>query len=220
VDLTAEGDIEERPQRRREWSGAMRSVVLPLALLALIVGGLWYWDNRSEGSGIDDAYGVVDLPPAKNPTGRDAVADVGRVGPDFLLEDARGGTLRLSDLQGQPVLLNFWASWCDPCRDEMPMLVQADARHRDGGLAIVGLNLQEPDEKVRNFADEYGVTFPTVIDRDGEVAGVWKLDGPWDGIPTSYFIDAKGVIRSVVYGPLSEKTLEDKLETILPEGTG
>jgi peroxiredoxin len=211
-------DLEERPQRRREWSGAVRSLVLPLGLLAVIVGGLWYWDSRGEGSGIDNAYGVVELPAERNPTGQKAVAEIGRVGPDFELEDVRGGTLRLSDLQGGPVLLNFWASWCLPCRDEMPLLVAASADHEGGGLTIVGLNLQETNGNVLSFADDYGVTFPVVIDRDGEVAGVWKLDGPWDGIPTSYFIDATGVIRSVVYGPLSERTLRENLETILPEG--
>ena len=241
---------QQRPRRRLDWQGGLRSIVLPLAVLAAILGGLWYWDNREEGGRVADdarfaepllvlvrllvppeglerlearlvelqqrALGVVELPAARNPTGRPPLAEVGRVGPDFLLERPEGGTLRLSDLQGRPVVLNFWAIWCPPCRAEIPELVDAYAAHRDEGLVVVGLNLQQPAAKVLAFALDFGMTFPIVIDRDGEVADVWRLGGPIKGLPTSYFIDRTGVIRAFYYGPMTEEALEKRLASILP----
>lgn len=207
------GAAEERSGR---WSGALRSLVLPLGLLAVILGGLWYWSERG-GARIDDAYGAVELPPDKNHTGAPPAPEVGRAGPDFELERPDGGTLRLSDYQGQPLLLNFWASWCAPCKAEMPELVDAYRTYSDAGLEIIAVNLQEPDEAVLDFANEYGITFPIAIDRDGELTQVWRLGGPVDGIPTSYFIDEQGIVRDLFYGPLTEDALEMRVETLLEE---
>ncbi len=207
------------PQSRRAKSGVIRSVVLPILVLVAIVGGLWYWDNRG-GSGVSrsgGAFGIVELAEAKNPTGRSPAPEVGRAGPDFLLETPQGGALRLSDLQGQPVLINFWATWCPPCREEMPELVAAYETHQEHDLVIVGVDLQETNGKVLDFADEFGIVFPLVIDRNGEVANAWRLGGPIEGIPTSYFLDEAGVVRAFFYGPMTEESLEDRLEKILPQ---
>jgi peroxiredoxin len=204
-------ELAEPPSR---WSGLLRSVVLPLALLVVILGGLWYWDSRGGGSSSNDEYGIVDLPDGKNPTGEEPSAEEGRAAPDFILEQPGGGTLRLSDLQGQPVLVNFWAHWCAPCRREVPDLVEADETYGSQGLVILGVNLQEPDDIVLDFAEEFGITYPLVIDRDGELSDVWRLGGPVQGIPTSYFIDETGVIRAFYYGPINDDALRDRLAQI------
>lgn len=207
--------LEAPPQR--SWTGAVGSLVLPLGLLAVILGGLWYWDARNAGPGIDDGgYGTVALPAERNVTGRSPAVETGRAAPDFLLETPGGGDLRLSDLQGHPVLVNFWTTWCGPCRAEMPEFVASYERYRDDGLVIVGVNLQETDGQVTEFAGEFGIDFPLVMDRDGELTDVWRLGGPVQGIPTTYFIDTTGVIRASFFGPMQDNDLEERLAEIMP----
>jgi thiol-disulfide isomerase/thioredoxin len=104
-------------------------------------------------------------------------------------------------LRGQPVVLNFWATWCKPCRQEMPRFVEAYDEHANAGLVVVAVNLQEGTGIVRPFAEDYGMDFPIVVDRDGEVGDRYRLLG----LPSTYFIDREGVIRSVFTGPFEEK---------------
>lgn len=201
--------------RRFDWRNALRSLVVPLAVLALIVCGLWYWQNRDD-SASNSPYGPVALPEAKNATGKSPAPEEGRAGPDFVLERLGGGELRLSDLQGKPVLLNFWASWCPPCKEEMPEIVAEYERYKSDGLVVVAVNLQEPDSKIASFADEYGMDFPIVIDRVGDAGEAWRIGGAFEGLPSSYFIDAAGVVRSVFNQPLTKESIEQGLADILP----
>ena len=225
--LTPEpSDVDEAPQRRRVWAGPWRSVVLPLVVVAAIVGAIWYIESRglpfAEGgsSASSGDYGPLALPPGRNPTGRDPSPEEGRAAPDFLLETLDGGRLRLSDLQGKAVLVNFWATWCPPCRSETPHLVAAYDRYRQEGLEIVAVNLQEDGDTIASFVQEYGMQFPVAIDRSGDVAGKYQVIG----IPTSFFIDRSGVIRSIYRGPfvgqqsrqaIEESDLTRRIEEIL-----
>jgi peroxiredoxin len=102
----------------------------------------------------------------------------------------------------------------------MPELVAAYDEHRNEGLVIVGVNLQEPDGKVNGFVEDFGVEFPVVVDRDSEVADAWRLGGPFEGLPSSFFIDERGVIQERFFGQLSEDFLAERLESILPEAAG
>jgi thiol-disulfide isomerase/thioredoxin len=219
-------EADEAPQRRRVWAGPWRSVVLPLVVVAAIVGAIWYIEARglpfvedgsSAGSG---DYGPLALPPERNLTGNDPSPEKERAAPDFLLETLDGGTLRLSDLQGKAVLVNFWATWCGPCRSELPHLVAAYDRYRQEGLEIVAVNLQEDEDTVARFVQEFGMQFPVVIDRGGEVADEYRVLG----LPTSYFIDRSGVVRSIYTGPfvgqqsrqgIEESDLAQRIEEIL-----
>ena len=97
----------------------------------------------------------------------------------------------------------------------MPDLVRAYAEYRDGGLEILAVNLQETNKQVLEFADEFGIEFPLVIDRDGELTDIWRLGGPIDGIPTSYFLDEDGVVQDITYGPLTDEMLTERIGKLL-----
>lgn len=217
IPLDEVSGVEERPQNRREWRGALRSLALPLLTVAAIVGVLLYIERArdSSGGGADGGYGIVALPASADGAERTVGTDEGDAAPDFLLQTLDGGTLRLSDLRGSPVLVNFWASWCTPCRQEMPEIVRAYNARRDEGLVVVGVNLQENTGQVRSFAEDFGMEFPVVIDRTGQVAEGWRIGGPIEGIPSSYFLDARGVVRKRVFGPMTEETLADALASIM-----
>ncbi|MDP9238097.1 MAG: TlpA family protein disulfide reductase [Chloroflexota bacterium] len=211
--------VEERPQNRREWRGALRSLVLPLLLISTIVGGLFYLEQRRGGGvHVADGTGIVELPAGANTTGRSPSTDEGRVAPDFVLETPNGGRLRFSDLRGKPVFVNFWASWCTPCRKEMPDIVRAYGDYRASGLQVVAVDLQENDEEVLQFAADFGMTFPIAIDRSGGVAEAWRVGGPVNGIPSSYFVDGDGVVQARVLGPLTPQSLSDGLAKIGVQG--
>lgn len=221
IPLDEDSGIEERPQNRREWSGALRSLALPLLTMATIVGVLFYVERtRFGGASVDSgAFGTVELLPALNPAGGSTSSEIGRLAPDFLLQTPAGEELRLSDFRGQGVLVNFWASWCTPCREEMPRIVKAYDGRAPATFTIVAVDLQENADQVSAFARDFGMRFPVVIDRTGEVGETWRIGGPIEGIPSSYFIDAEGVVQARVFGPLSEETLQENLRLISAGGT-
>jgi len=143
----------------------------------------------------------------------DTAPRAGAVAPDFTLLTLAGDTAHMAALRGHPVLVNFWATWCKPCKSEMPLLVDAYARHRDAGLEVWAVNLtdQESLKDVRRFVNTYQVPFPVPLDRHGKVRRVYRLRG----VPTSVFIDRQGVVRLVHTGPLMADTLESRLNDIL-----
>lgn len=139
---------------------------------------------------------------------------VGRLAPDFTLKTLDGQTVTLSELRGRPVLINFWASWCGPCRLEMPHLQAAYEQYQDKGFTVIAVDVKfdEGPEAVRAFIDELGLTFLVVKDETGAVE-IDKYNVL--GYPTSVFIDRDGVIQYVHRGPMTKDFIEDKLKDIL-----
>jgi thiol-disulfide isomerase/thioredoxin len=136
--------------------------------------------------------------------------------PDFTLVTLAGDSLRLSDLRGQVVLVNFWATWCPPCRAEMPAIEKVYRSFKPLGLEVLAVNLADQDGQaaVSGFIQELGLTFPIPLDLDGSVNARYTLRG----LPSSFFIDRQGVIRSVVVGgPMSEALIQSKIEKLLKE---
>jgi cytochrome c biogenesis protein CcmG/thiol:disulfide interchange protein DsbE len=110
--------------------------------------------------------------------------------PDFTLDrlDADGTTLTLSELRGKPLVVNFWASWCIPCKDEAPVLQKTWERYRKQGLVVVGVDAQDFRKDARRFMRRYGVTYPVVYDGKGSTLGRWGVTG----FPETFFVDRAG----------------------------
>lgn len=137
---------------------------------------------------------------------------VGDPAPAIELATLDGEAVSLAALRGRPVLVNFWATWCLPCRDEFPLLADAYARHADDGLEILGIVHDDTPEGARAFAADMGADWPILLDPD-DVA--WA-DYLGVGMPTSFFIDAEGVVRAASLGGFSEEGLAALLARILP----
>jgi cytochrome c biogenesis protein CcmG, thiol:disulfide interchange protein DsbE len=158
------------------------------------------------GGGLETITAMVR--PAPTPV---TTADIGQAAPAMRLPLLGGGEIDLETYRGRPVVLNFWATWCEPCRAEMPVLEQAQQKYREQGLAVLGVDMQERDEDVQAFLTQIGVTFPTMMDRTGEVARQWRATG----LPTTFLIDRQGIIRDVRVGPFTHEMLEERLAKIL-----
>lgn len=139
---------------------------------------------------------------------------VGSAAPDFELPDRNGNAVHLSALAGSVVVVNFWASWCQPCREEMPILQAISEKYADQGLVVLGVNTTYTDslDEALAFVDELKLTFPILFDETGEVG---ERKYRVYGLPTSYWIDREGVIRSVQLGAMTEDQMLEILTPLL-----
>lgn len=170
-----------------------RSIVLLVLLVALVYAVL---TNLSKG---------------------DTNADVGDEAPDFVLKEINKNnkleSLKLSDLEGKGVMLNFWGTWCKPCEREMPYMQKLYPEYKKKGVEIVTVNLDATKFVVDRFIERYDLTFPVLYDSDDQVMNLYNV-GP---IPSSFFISPEGEIVEVVEGALTLERLEGYLKQIQPE---
>lgn len=127
----------------------------------------------------------------------------GAKAPDFELKTTDGKVIKLSDYKGKPVMLNFFATWCPPCRAEMPALQEVYAEYESKGFVIIAVNLNESNLAVNSFRDKYKLTFPIVIDTDDRVSRTYEIVP----LPTSYFINKDGVVVGKWTGEISKDKL-------------
>jgi peroxiredoxin len=147
-------------------------------------------------------------------TARPNVAKVGDLAPEINLKTMTGEQFVLSQLKGKAVLVNFWATWCGPCRAEFPAFVRKTKEYADKGFVIVGINTQDDnsDEGVLTFMRNSVVNFTIARDLDGNVAKMYRVTG----LPTSYFIDRNGIIRDVVIGgPIPDEKIDEVVTKLL-----
>ena len=183
------------PFRKRRWEILM--------LVSLAAGILW--------TAVSRVPSAVGAPLSSSPSPRE-----GFLAPDFTLDTLDGTKATLSELRGRIVLINLWATWCPPCRAEMPALENAYKQYKDSGVVVLGLNVtnQDSEKDIPPFVDEFGLTFPILLDRDGSVSALYQLKG----LPTTYFVNREGIIRTVVVGgPMNETFIRSKIEALLQE---
>lgn len=186
--------------RRARWLGA--TAVLPILLMLALFG--WRLTSRGSSSSSVGVNTVGQLAPV-------AVREL----PATTLLTFDGAPLRLSDLKGELLVVNFWGSWCVPCRQEAPALERAWRLTQHTGVRFVGVNLWEPERDARRFIQELGITYTNVADSDGRLA----IELGLTGIPETYFVDRDGRLVQRWIGPIDEQrllTLIDELNS--PQG--
>jgi len=136
-----------------------------------------------------------------------AGAKVGAPAADFTLEDLEGNKVSLSDYKGKKVFLNFWATWCEPCKQEMPEMEKIHETYED--VVVLAINL-DTEKDIQGFMDEHGLTFQALLDVDEEVNDQYEVVS----IPTSFFIDEEGIIRKKIVGVLDYEKMEENIEAL------
>jgi len=135
-----------------------------------------------------------------------------RAAPEIAGTTLDGATISLAGLRGQPVIVNFWGPSCVPCRSEFPLFLQKLDQHAGDGLVILGVLNDDPPEPARTFAQEFGATWPTVIDPDEHFARTYRVVGR----PQTYFIDRDGILRSIQIGEIREDAFDRQYAAIAP----
>jgi len=178
-----------------------------VCLLGLGVSAVWLFRNRGEPPSSSNSADYFD---------RLAIEKPSKVipAPDFALKDISGKSISLKSLKGRVIFLNFWATWCVPCRQEMPAMERLHREFKGKGLVILAVNFRETEEEIRPFMNELGLTFTVLLDRDGRVSeeyGAWSL-------PLSYIISRNGGFVGKAIGSrewdssAARKLFEDLLE--------
>lgn len=192
--------MDEHRASRWKWSRIAAGSIIMVA----IVAAAWYIGGRQSFEQI--GTGGVNL---------SLLPKVGQAAPDFIVGTAaEGRPVRLSDYRGKPVWLNFWGSWCPPCRAEMPELQAAYEQLRPKGLEILAISLNEPAADAAAFAELNGATYMILSDPRREYTGA---SYPIFNFPTHILVDAEGVIRDIVLAPIDEAEILERAQLILPD---
>ena len=184
----------------------LRYLLVPL-FLAMVVGLLallfYVLSQSGQLAGFEPG---INLEPA-------LIRQDNRPAPDFTLTLSDGRAVKLSDYRGKAVVINFWASWCAPCRAEAPTLEETHKRYADRGVIILGISLWDTEEAAAEFRKVYGQTYPSGVDPNGKIAIEYGVSG----IPETYFITPDGMIAAKFVGPLPLETMETLLGEMLSD---
>lgn len=191
----------------------MRKWIIIVVIIGMLGWTGWeFYTSQQEKTNIEDLQGIQADPNAD--TSDSNLADVeeglekGDMAPDFELQTIDGETVRLSDFRGEKVMLNFWATWCPPCRAEMPDMQKF---HENKDVTILAVDLFDTESKIEDveeFMDDYGVTFKVLLDEGSTVSTKYGIQP----IPTSYMINSKGVIENMAFGALNYELMVQELD--------
>ena len=158
-------------------------------------------------------FASPELLDGESPTAPVEGTQVGNLAPDFQLQNLDGQTVPLSNLRNKPVLINFWATWCSPCRSEMPYIQEIYEEWVDKELVVLAINIGESSSKAEEFMQSYNLSFTVLLDTRQDVAQRYNITG----IPTTFFIDKDGIIQDKVIGAFQNKAqIENRLSKIMP----
>ena len=172
-----------------------------ILIVTALLGVAWISNSRVDTEHDNAQEGIAEAPIP------------GYAAPDFTLSTTLGKSVSLSDFRGKPVVLNFWATWCPPCRAEIPHFQDSSVKYGDSAI-ILGIDQGEPQQIVADFTSSFGVTYPVLLDTDSAVNREYSVRA----LPTTIFVDADGVVREVYSGIVNRAVLEDRIEKLLAEG--
>jgi peroxiredoxin len=190
----------------RPKAGALRNIVATFCVGLAILGLVWYFDSPS---GVGSSQAITLTAVARGPAPK-----VGQEAPDFRVQALDGQYYQLSDFRGQPVWINFWASWCPPCRAENPDIQAVYEANKADGLVVLAIAIGEDDGTVRGYAGRTDLTYTIGLDRGTDIAAAYRIVG----IPTHFFIDRDGILREWRIGSMNKGTMEKKVAVIMDEG--
>ncbi|EMI12114.1 thiol-disulfide oxidoreductase [Bacillus stratosphericus LAMA 585] len=139
----------------------------------------------------------------------------GSIAPNFVLQSVDGERIELKDLKGKGIFLNFWGTWCGPCKQEFPYMANQYEVFKDRGVEIVAVNVGESNIAVKNFMDAYGVNFPVAMDKDRQVTEAYDITP----LPTTFLINPEGKVIKVIKGTMTERNVYEYMNLIKPKGS-
>jgi len=145
-------------------------------------------------------------------TGLSGITMVNRPAPDFILTTFKGTTISLESLRGKPVVINFWASWCPPCRIEAPLIERTWRGYKNRDLIFLGINIQDREEDALNYIREFDITYPNGPDPTGEIS----IDYGVSGLPVTFFVSSQGEVVRRWVGAIEKSVLISSIEEIMP----
>ncbi len=190
-------------ERNHSHSWRLVLILLAVVLLGLLVIQGCTTTVQDSGRSSQEGNGAIDLEGSELPP----APEIGRLAPNFTLTDLGGNQVTLSDFRGKTVFVNFWATWCPPCRAEMPEIEAVYQEYKDKGVVVIGVDILEPEDVVRQFVEQGGYSWIFILDATGAVSDDYRIAA----IPTSFFIDREGIIQAVNIGAMTKRAMENKL---------